>query len=393
MGRVVVVGGGIVGVSVAWRLAQAGMEVILLDAGGLGQGATLASFAWLNGSFIHDKPYFQLKLDGLAEYGAIARELGSTPWLHKDGHIEWSSAANETVDAFGSDGLPVADAELSGAERLCKKVRTLRDWGFPAEMLPIRELRSLEPELVAPDDVDEFAWYPAEGYIHPVDAVGALASEARRHGAQIRPETTVASLLIEGGRVTGVVTGQGERISADHVVSCAGSWTPELLRMAGRDMAMSPVDGVVAITGPTAARLRVVHHNERLSLRPDGAGRIMMRHYDFDRMIDASGPPTSLPAWTADLMERAVNSLPALSSTRIESIQVATRPIPADGLPAVGPVPGVDGLYVVVAHGAVTLGPLLGRIVSREIAYGEADARMTAFRPDRLVTERSTTRS
>jgi glycine/D-amino acid oxidase-like deaminating enzyme len=137
MDRAIVIGGGIVGVSVAWRLAEAGMTVTLLDAGGLGQGASLASFAWLNGSFIHDRDYFLLKLDGLGEYRALARELGATPWLHEDGHIEWSSAANETVDSRGSDGLPVADADLSGTERLRKKVRTLREWGFPAELLPI----------------------------------------------------------------------------------------------------------------------------------------------------------------------------------------------------------------------------------------------------------------
>jgi glycine/D-amino acid oxidase-like deaminating enzyme len=389
MERAIVIGGGIVGVSVAWRLAETGMQVTLLDAGGLGQGASLASFAWLNGSFIHDRDYFLLKLDGLGEYHALARELGATPWLHEDGHIEWSSAANETVDSRGADGLPVADAELSGTERLRKKVRTLREWGFPAELLPIRELRSLEPDLQASPGVEEFAWYPQEGYIEPVDAIGALALEARQHGATIIPNAPVASLVIDGDCVTGVVTRAGETFHADWVISCAGSWTPEVLRMAGSELAMSPVDGMVAVSGPTAARLRVVHHNEALSLRPDGAGRIMMRHYDFDRLVDASAPPRSLPDWTGDLMARAVRSLPELAASRIEAVRVGTRPIPADGLPAVGPVPGVDGLYVVAAHGAVTLAPLLGRLVSREIARNELVPRLAPFRPDRLMTPRA----
>lgn len=386
MDRAIVIGGGIVGVSVAWRLAQAGVTVTLLDSGGLGQGASLASFAWLNGSFIHDRDYFTLKLDGLGEYRALARELGATPWLHEDGHIEWSSAANETVDSRGSDGLPVADAHLSGAERLRKKVRTLREWGFPAELLSIRDLPSLEPDLRASPDVEEFAWYPQEGYIEPVDAIGALALESRRHGATIIPNAPVASLTRDGDRVIGVVTRSGDTYHADWVISCAGSWTPEVLRMVGRDLAMSPVDGMVAVSGPTAARLRVVHHNEALSLRPDGAGRIMMRHYDFDRLVDAATPPRSLPG-TRELMARAVRSLPELASTRIEAVRVGTRPIPADGLPAVGPAPGVDGLYVVAAHGAVTLGPLLGRLVSREITRNEPDPRLAPFRPDRLVTD------
>lgn len=389
MGHVIVIGGGIVGASVAWRLAETGVQVTLLDRGGPGQGTTLASFSWLNGSFIEDKAYFLLKLDALAEYRALARELGAPRWLHEDGHIEWNSAANETVDALGSDGLPVADAGLTGAERLRKKVRTLREWGFAAEMVPIRELRALEPELVAPPDVDEFAWYPLEGYIEPVDAVGAFLAEARRHGARVVSSRPVTSLLTRGGRVAGVTLAGGETIEADAVVSCAGHWTPEIVRMAGRELAMTPVDGVVAVSGPSAARLRAVHHNEELSLRPDGAGRIMMRHYSFDRMIDATTPVTPLPDWTGDLMARAVRALPELASTRIEAIRIGTRPIPADGLPAVGPVPGAEGLYVVAAHGAVTLGPLLGRIVARELAHGEHDGRLAPFRPDRLVTDAS----
>lgn len=387
MGHVIVIGGGIVGASVAWRLAQTGSRVTLLDRGGLGEGTTVASFSWLNGSFIEDRDYFLLKLDALAEYRALVRELGTPRWLQMDGHIEWNSAANETVDARGSDGLPVADAGLSGSERLRKKVRTLREWGFTAEMVPIRELRALEPDLISAPDVEEFAWYPEEGYIEPVDAVGALVAEARRHGAGVVTGANVSSLQVRGGRVTGVVLESGETVEADAVVSCAGHWTPEIVRMAGRELAMAPVDGVVAVSGPTAARLRAVHHNEELSLRPDGAGRIMMRHYSFDRMIDATTPVTPLPAWTDELMARAVRSLPALATTRIEAIRIGTRPIPADGLPAVGPVPGVEGLYVVAAHGAVTLGPLLGKIVTREIVHGERDERLVPFRPDRLIRD------
>lgn len=385
MGSAIVIGGGILGVSAAWRLAEAGMDVTLLEAGGLGQGATLASFAWLNGSAQDDRTYYRLKVDSLNEYRSIERELGHTPWLHIDGHIEWNSAANETLDARGFDGLATDDADVTGTERLRKKASRLREWGLTVDMLPIRELRNLEPDLVAPEDVEEFAYYPQEGYIEPVDTVGAFALQARRHGATVVTNAPVAEFVFDRDRVIGVRTAHGQTFLADTVVSCAGSWTDDLLRMVGIDLPMSPADGMVAISGPTAARLRSVHHNESLSLRPDGAGRIMMRNHEYDRMIDASTPLTPLPGWMDELMARAIRSLPELASTRIEAMRIATRPIPGDGLPVAGPVPGVPGLYVLMCHGAVTLGPLLGRIASREIAFDEMDARLATFRPDRLV--------
>lgn len=385
MGRVVVVGGGILGTSVAWRLAGQGMQVVLHEASGVGQGVSAVSFAWLNGSSQEHRDYFQLKVDALNEYRTLERELGRPSWLHLNGHIEWNSAANETLDARGFDGLPLAEQGLSGEERLRRKAHYLREWGFTVEMLPVRELAALEPGVRVPDGVDEFAYYPMEGYVEPVAAAGAFAWEARRHGARVVEGSPVTGFLLEDGCVRGVVTEGGDRHHADMVVVCAGSWTDRVLSWAGVHLPMSPVDGMVAVSGPTAARLDRVLHTESLSLRPDGAGRIMMRNHEFDRLVDASRPPAEHPKWLGELVARAAAVLPELATTEIEALRVGTRPIPADGLPVVGTLPEVPGLYMAVAHGAVTLAPLLGKIAAREIAYGEPDARLDTFRPARLA--------
>lgn len=361
---VIVIGGGVIGAATAYRLARDGAAVSVLEAERIGGGTTAASFAWLNAN---DKPpfeYHMLNVSGMHEYRRLAAELGAAPWLHWTGNTEWDATAGKSA-------------------RLCEKVERLRAWGYPAEMLPVRELRALEPDLAPPAGIDEFAHFPGEGYVDPVHLTGVLMAHARAAGAEVRPGTKVTELLRGGDRVVGVCTSDGERLHADVVVSCAGRWSDELAAMAGIELPLAPTVGMVAVSAPAAVRLRAVHHNEGMNIRPDGAGRVMMRHAEFDARVRRETPVDA--ALTAELLDRVVRVLPGLAGTPVEAVRVANRAIPGDQYSVVGPAPGVEGLYFVVTHSAVTLGPLLGRMVSREILAGEADVRLARFRPERLV--------
>lgn len=381
--KVIVIGGGLLGAPAAWRLAQAGADVTLLEAHGLGSGASQASFAWISSSTTTNYDYYRLKMDAMAEYRSLERELGPQSWLHLDGHIEWNAAASGAAQTRGYDGHIEPTTEGTGADHLREKAGRLRAWGYTAEVLPVRELRNIEPDLVPPDSLENFVFYPDEGYIHPVDAIGTFVARARSLGVVVREGTAVTDLMREGNRVRGVVTASGERLEADVVVSCAGSWTQDLLRMAGVDFPMAPRVGMVAISAPTTVRLRSVLHHESLSLRPDGAGRIMMRNYEFDERVSADLAPDARPSWLGELFARAVRVLPGLASSSIEAMRVGVRPIPADNLPHAGFVPGAEGLYAVVCHGGAILGPLLGRLAAGEIVHGEQDGRLAPFRPGR----------
>ncbi|MGH2560544.1 MAG: NAD(P)/FAD-dependent oxidoreductase [Thermomicrobiales bacterium] len=362
--RVIVVGGGIVGAAMAYRLAQGGACVTLLDADRFGGGTTSASFAWLNAN---DKPpfaYHLLNVSGMHEYHRLHDEFGTAEWLHLTGNTEWAATAG-------------------GAHVLGEKVDRLRSWGYPAELLPIRELAALEPDLVAPSGVHEFAYYPSEGFIDPVHAVGVLVAAARAAGAVVKCFTRVERLLRDGDCIIGVETNRGERLDADVVVSCTGRWSDELARLAGIELPMAPTVGMVVVTAPAAVRLRAVHHDEGTNIRPDGAGRVMMRHADFDARVQPGEPVDD--AIRQELLGRVARILPGLAGTPIETARVAYRAIPGDEYAVVGPAPGADGLYLAVTHSGVTLGPLLARLVSREVLAGEIDERLALFRPERLV--------
>lgn len=366
MGRALVVGGGILGVTTAWRLAEAGMDVTVVESGDLGSGASQASFAWINASQKPPLPYHRLNVAGMNHYRRLQTELEDPRWLRFDGHVEWNASAD-------------------GQSTLRGKVERLNNWEYGAELLPISELEYLEPDLAAPDHIEEFAYYAQEGYILPIDMIGDLASRARKLGARMLTQTTVQELVVEGEKVRGIVTTGGDRLLADTVVLCAGAVVPELLSQVGFTLPMAPTHGLVAVTNPSPVRLRAIHHNDHLNIRPDGAGRIMMRHYDFDDMVGPDTPVVPIPDFLDDLLARTVAVLPGLASARIEGVRITTRPIPGDGKTVAGPVPGVDGLYLISTHSGVTMGPLLGHIAMREITTGYRDSRLVDFRPGREI--------
>jgi len=188
--RVIVIGGGVIGASVAYRLTRARVEVMLLEAGRVAGGTSAATFAWLNSNDKTPLEYHQLNADGMAEYSRLRQELEPAPWLHTDGNIEWAG------DASG-------EAALRG------KLARLRGWGYPAESLPIAALRDLEPELVAPESVTEFVFYPSEGYVDVPVMVGVLLKAAADAGAQIVARCRVTEMIWDRGRVRGVATANG----------------------------------------------------------------------------------------------------------------------------------------------------------------------------------------
>lgn len=366
--EIVVIGGGVVGASVAYRLSQAGAAVTLLDAGRLAGGTSASSFAWINSNNKAPLEYHRLNAAGVAEHSRLRQEFGTAPWLHMDGNVEWSgdSSANATLHS---------------------KVERLRGWGYEAELLPITALRELEPELLPPHDATEFAFYPLEGYVDVPVLVGVLGRAAEKLGAKIRTGCRVAAFALEQGRVRGVVTARGEHITADLVVNCAGRWADQVAAFGGARVPLAPTTGLLAISFPSPVSLRSVVHTPAVNLRPDGGGRIVMQADELDATVQEDTPLVPLPPACRRLLERARRVLPGLAGTALEAARVGVRPMPSDGHSLVGPLPGAAGTYLVCTHSGVTLGPLLGRLVADEVVRGVVDPRLRPFRPERLSSE------
>src|SRR5580704_7436207 len=189
--RTIVIGAGVMGASVAYRLAQAGATVTVLEATRIGGGTSGISYAWTNAHPKPPKPYHDLNVAGMKAHAALREEFGATPWWHGGGSLEW-------------------EAE-SGRAAQRENIEQLLAWGYAAEWIDRNQVLELEPDIDPATIGDApVAYFPEEGWLDPVVYAHAMLSAARRrHGAKIICGARVTDLMITADRVRGVRLADG----------------------------------------------------------------------------------------------------------------------------------------------------------------------------------------
>lgn len=369
--RVVVIGAGIVGSSVAYEAAKAGAQVTVLEAGRIAGGASTSSFAWTNATGKRPQPYFALNVAGMRAHLDLAREFGHAPWFHQTGSIEWYADESDWP------------AQLDNANQM-------RDWGYGVEWISKSRLAELEPEIDHSAIKDSpLVYYPEEGWVHPALYVAWLLRAAKeKWNADIRPFTGVRSIDVRGGMAKSVQTVDGSTFEADAIINCTGSWAADVLDGVPA-IPMASNMGIVGFTLPIATTLRRQFHMDDLDVRPDGAGRLMIHKVSVDSLVTEMQPLDTAGPEAALLLDAVRKVLPAIHPTDMESIRTIVRPIPGDNLTCSGWVPGVDGYYVAVTHSGVSIAPHLGKAVAQEVVRGRLHESLTDFRPDRFLAAKN----
>jgi glycine/D-amino acid oxidase-like deaminating enzyme len=369
--RCVVIGAGVLGASIAARLAAAGTSVTLLDQDEPGRGTSRWSFAWVNSNDKGPKPYHDLNHAGLRAWAELALGLDGAAWYRPAGNLELATSA-------------------TGRAELAARVRRLTGWGYPARLVDAAEAAGLEPALVPPGPDAVAAWFPDEAYLLTEPLIERLVADAADRGATV--------LTGDRGRVTGLARGQvrtatGQVLPADQIVCCAGRWTSQLTALASPtcpvplvawDTPRSPAPELVVRVGPVtpAAPTRVLHA-PAIFVRPHSGG---MLHLEApDTPVDLHTPEAELRSLAAELLHRARRTVRGLDQARIVAYQVCVRPLPADGQSIVGRLPGAGWLYVAVTHSGVTLAAHLSRLIAAELATGAPSAELAPYRPDRFA--------
>ncbi|MBT8159713.1 MULTISPECIES: FAD-binding oxidoreductase [Arthrobacter] len=363
--KVIVVGAGVLGASITYQLAKRGVAVTVLDQGIPGEGASAASFAWLNSNAKELRPYHHLSVISMAEWPLVARELGSSSWLHRNGHLHVAATA---VQAAGL----LARAEL------------LESSGYAAIPVAPREIPRLDPVIRANEDYQAGVFFPGEGHITVPLLIHELLDAATAHGATVRHSTKVEALLSDAESITGVVLEGGERIESDVVVVSAGAGIGGLLETQGISVRTEGTPGVTVTTSPGSSKLTTVLHVPGLSVRPDSGGRLVVRSSGIDADINLTNwtlPEPAVQALFAQLGEALTDVEPA--AVRAERIRIAHRPA-FDGLPAVGFWDDRPGLYVATVPTGVTLGAVTGRLAAEEITTGKAPKLLAGLQPGRV---------
>jgi glycine/D-amino acid oxidase-like deaminating enzyme len=367
MPEIIVVGAGVLGTSVAYRLALAGAKVTVLEATRVGGGTSGISFAWTNSCNKSPRAYHDLNVAGMQAHAALRDEFGTTPWWHGGGRVEWKSGADQ----------PDQKA----------KVERLRSWNYAVEWIDRRQLLELEPDI-APESVGNapIAWYPNDGWLDPVVYAHAMMSAARRHGATLQTQTKVDGLIVEGGKAKGVRSAAGETFHADLIVNCTGRWSNDTVGPEVPNVPLAPTVGFLVFTPPVPAAIRRVVSSPVCDFRPDGAGRLMVHWGAADATVTPEIGVDPGMGQAADLIERLTRVLPGIAPVEPEAARVTYRPIPEDGLSAIGPVPGLANYYVMVTHSGATLSPALGAMAADEIVNGTKRPELQSFRPERFFT-------
>jgi glycine/D-amino acid oxidase-like deaminating enzyme len=364
--RCVVVGAGILGASVAARLAAAGPRVTLLDQDQPGRATSRWSFAWLNSNDKGPRPYHDLNHAGMRAWAELAPDLDGGAWYRPVGHVELATAGT--------------------AAELQARVERLTGWGYAARLVDPAEAAEIEPALRVPPDAAA-AFFPEEGYLLTEPLIARLVARAESHGARV--------VTGEPGRVTGLEPGAAPRVrtavgvtlEADNVVCCAGRWTPALAQvpLVPWETEGSTAPGLVVRIGPVAppGPVRLVHTPE-LSLRPHPGGLLHLEAEDAAAAVDLHTPEPELRRWAGELLRRARRTVRGLGDAQVVAHQVCVRPLPPDGQSIVGRLPATPGLYVAVTHSGVTLAAHLSRLIAADLTTGTPPPALAPYHPGRF---------
>ncbi|MCO6009203.1 FAD-binding oxidoreductase [Actinoallomurus purpureus] len=357
--RVLVIGAGVVGAAVAAGLTRRGARVTVLEERFPGAGTTGTSFAWVNANDKDPGEYFALNHTAVHAYHALGGD-GFVP----TGHIEWANGETRRVE-------------------LSARVERLRDREYAVERLTAGRAAELEPDLAAQPDGTDYVLFPEEGHVIPAVLLARLLGEARDRGARVETGAAVREIKSGGGSVSVTLADGGVR-AADVLVSCAGRWTGGLVDVPVLDPRVSGTvtNGFLVTTTPVPARLARVLTGDRLNVRPDGGGRLMLQALDLDDAADPETPPPDDVG--AEMLARLPEVLSATDGARVERTRVGQRAMPADRLTVAGFTDPAARVYAVVTHSGITLAPLLGDLVAGEV-YGKESALLRPFRPTRFA--------
>ena len=370
--RVVVAGAGIVGASIAYHLAKAGVQVTIVDTVGPASHASKGTFAWINATWAKQpRSYHTFNQQSVADWATLSEELDIP--VHWGGSIEWFESAERQ-------------------QKLAEQIDEQIQWGEPARMVPPKDFASLEPKVNF-QGASAVALSPNDGAVDPVLATQKLLAAAEAVGAVLISPCKVLNVVSKAGRMTGVVTSEGT-ITADKLILATGADPEATKQLAGIDIPQRSTPGVIAITKPMPPLMKHIvvapgiHMHQRLD------GRIVLGEQDgapqnAAHAVRLKKRPTTFPnrAFAQQHFDRimiiAKKFLPEIAGAEVDGVHIGWRPLPLDGHPVLGATAAQPDVYMAIMHSGVSLAPLVGQLVAREIANDVALPNLAAYRPDR----------
>jgi glycine oxidase len=362
---VIVVGGGVVGASVAYHLAREGLTVTLFERDDLAAHASGAAAGML-------APLCEADVNGPL-FGPAIRSLEAIPGLVPE--LKELSGVDPQYVQSGILRLAHTAEEASAFRR---EAETLAPYGV--EWIDADTARAREPQ-VSPE-LHGALWSPREGHVFSPMMTRAYAQAAVRLGATVRTGDPVLGLIRDGDQVLGVKTTAGQWGSG-HVVLAAGVWSRYCAEWLGERLPVEPVRGQILALEQPRPPLRGIVWSGHTYLVPKLNGTVVVgateERTGFDRRVTASA--------VAGLIEAAARAVPALADSTFLQAWSGLRPDTPDHLPVIGPVPGAQGVVLAAGHyrNGVLLSPFTGQAVADWIIRRDLQPLVQPFLPERLL--------
>ena len=360
--KVAIVGGGVIGASIAQQLARAGADVILLTEGVLASGASGRSLSWLNAAGSWREPYHRLRMAGIDRYRTLSAQQPGLRWLQFAGGLAWYP------ENMNAELRQRHDHEVAH--------------GYESHLLRPEDVSALTPGVNAAAVPGTGAvWNPGEGWVDLPSLVQFLIKDFVERGGKLVTKAGKCTVRGNADSVVGVATEGGQLIEADAVVLAAGAAVPSMVADLGITIPDATTIAHLVTSRAVHHPLRAVLNTPLISVRPTPEGALAMdsdwANAHITRGEDGSYqvPAAIIESLLAEA-SRVLDGQPALAAAWH---RIGPKPVPGDGEPVLGRVDDLNGLYVAFTHSGATLGLIVGELLAYEIITGAVHPMLVEF--------------
>lgn len=360
--QILIIGGGVIGLSLAYELAQRGKQVKMLERGQFGKEASWAGAGMLPP--LHREP-------DLPEYHQLTK-------LSNQLHREWAERLGEETGidtGYRTCGAIYLPDDSAADEKLSFYTRH----DIPVERCGKAEMQALVPTLQNLNG--EVGYYlPLESQLRNPHHLKALAAACAQRRVELFSRSMVEGLQIENQRIKSVQTFYGN-FQADRVIVCSGAWSEGLLQSLNLNLQVRPVRGQMVLLDTQEPLFeRIVIAGKRY-LVPRDDGRVLVGSTEEDAGFEKRNTSQAV----AELLAFANSLMPALAGATFEMCWAGLRPASVDKLPYLGQVPEVENLYIAAGHfrNGLQLSPGTARVMAELVCDERPSVGLEPFRVDR----------
>ncbi|AVJ18385.1 FAD-binding oxidoreductase [Serratia sp. JUb9] len=361
---VVVLGGGVLGVSTALQLVKKGAQVTLVTEAALCSGASGRSLSWLNSAGERSAEYHALRMMGIDRYRTLFAEDPARDWLRFDGGLFW--AANDTAGTLARHAYEKAH-------------------GYDSHVVDAHGIAEIDSAVNPAAPAECAIVNPGEGWVSLPDLIRHLHQQFQALGGEVIEHAGKAEVMTDKGRACGIHCQKGT-FRADAVLVACGPWTPDVVAPLGVAIPNGSPVSMLAISQPVAQSIKLVMNTPRAAVRPNPGSTIAVDHDWYEEQIvpQPDGGYTIAESVVDQLMEEAGALIGRGAPLHAQSWKLGLKPIPGDGEPVLGELQKVPGCFVAFTHSGATLALIVGELLADEIVDGKQHPMLATFRAERF---------